>query len=300
MIIHTTIGEPQTTGHLSAPTTNPAANPAANSASGGLAADSLAISRLVPQRRPDHLLVASLDVEWSKNYRIKNGNVPFCWSITWLQLPPAPAPAPRTFACTSAYVSAAGQTQELIDSADTAIGAMLTHADVITGHQVSSDLAILRNASTRPLEHVQALRERWHTRKAAPVQPPVPAPPPGHCPGAGPQVIDSRYDVDTMVVGTSRRLVDVCTELDLDVTQPELARHSMTALHRIWLNDRDSSARERITVLNLRHGLSAAYVAGLAGGYLHWSAPLNINQVLHDQLRGRFDWLATPTFQRLL
>jgi len=29
-------------------------------------------------------LLASLDVEWQKNYRITNGNRAFCYSVTWL------------------------------------------------------------------------------------------------------------------------------------------------------------------------------------------------------------------------
>lgn len=50
--------------------------------------------------------------------------------------------------------------------------------------------------------------------------------------------------------------VDVCAELRLDVTQPELRGSSMTALHRRWPQDGDVAAREKITVLNLRHSLS--------------------------------------------
>lgn len=42
--------------------------------------------------------------------------------------------------------------------------------------------------------------------------------------------------------GASRRLVDVRGELRLDVTQPELARKSMTALHRDWLERGDTEA----------------------------------------------------------
>jgi hypothetical protein len=44
----------------------------------------------------------------------------------------------------------------------------------------------------------------------------------------------------------------VCAELKLDVSQPELAGRSMTALHRDWLTRDDTQARERVTVLNLR------------------------------------------------
>ncbi|MDL4770702.1 hypothetical protein [Actinomadura xylanilytica] len=240
-------------------------------------------------QRDGHLLAASLDVEWTKNYRIPDGNVPFCWSITWLHLPKTPSPPPEEFAFTSFYVSGPGQTQELIHSADQAITTMLEKADLIIGHQVSSDLAILRNASERPLASVQALRERWHDRKNTPAL-------------AKRTVVDSRYDVGNVLAGTSRRLVDVCGELALDVTQPELARQSMTALHRDgWLGDQDPEARERITVLNLRHGLSAAYVAARATGRLHWTGTVNVNRILHDQLTGHgIDWPKSPTFQALL
>ncbi|WP_433145195.1 hypothetical protein ACQPZ8_01650 [Actinomadura nitritigenes] len=246
------------------------------------------IHRTPSATRRDGRLLASLDVEWTKNYRIKNGNVPFCWSITWIRLPATPGPPPEEFAFTSAYASG-GETQDLIDSADEAIAAMLESADVIIGHQVSSDLAILRNASKRPLLSVETLRDRWHSRKTDPDL-------------RERTVLDSRYDVGDIVTGPSRRLVDVCGELDLDVTQPELVRHSMTALHRDhWLARGDDEARERITVLNLRHGLSAAYVAARAAGHLHWETPLNLNRALHTQLAGHdIGWLRSPTFQALL
>src|SRR6266699_2883722 len=43
-------------------------------------------SRAAPARAPGTLLVAAIDVEWSKNYRIRGGNVPFCYSVVWLAL----------------------------------------------------------------------------------------------------------------------------------------------------------------------------------------------------------------------
>jgi len=241
---------------------------------------------IAPAPRPGYSLVASLDVEWTKNYRIKNGNVPFCWSITWLQIPKScNSSLPLGFSFTSAYVSDSDETQSLIKAADAEIGLILNQADLIIGHQVSSDLAVLCNASQDPLSEVQRLRGRWHRRREA---------------ASGPVVIDSRYDVDKILTGTSRRLVDVCTELNLDVTQPELASTSMTALHRVWLTRADPSARERITVLNLRHGLSAAYVALRSVGFARWNSQVNVNRVLDRQLEGRFAWLKSPVFRRLV
>lgn len=103
-----------------------------------------------------------------------------------------------------------------------------------------------------------------------------------------------------MLFGRSRRLVDVCGELDLDVTQPELARKSMTALHRDWLTNRDVEARERITVLNLRHSLSTALVGLRAAGELTWPKPVNVNTMVATALAGRLGWLDHPTFRALL
>jgi hypothetical protein len=240
----------------------------------------------VPARRPGYKLVASLDVEWTKNYRIKNGNVPFCWSVTWLQVSEDCSSAlPLDFSFTSAYVTDNNETQSLIRAADAEIALILNRADLIIGHQVSSDLAVLCNASQHPLPQVQQLRGYWHGRREA---------------ASGPVVIDSRYDAGSVLTGTSRRLVDVCAELNLDVTQPELICTSMTALHRVWLTRSDASARERITILNLRHGLSAAYVALRSVGLARWDSRVNVNHVLDRQLDGQFVWLESPAFRRLV
>ena len=117
--------------------------------------------------------------------------------------------------------------------------------------------------------------------------------------GTDRRIIDTRFDAGHVLVNTSRRLVDVCGELALDVTQPELARKSMTALHRDWLDRADIEARERVTVLNLRHSLSTAYVAMRAAGPLTWRAPLNVNAMPATGLRGRLGWLDHPTLRAL-
>jgi hypothetical protein len=53
----------------------------------------------------------------------------------------------------------------------------------------------------------------------------------------------------------------------------------MTALHRRWLDTGDVTAREKISVLNLRRSLSTALATGL------------------DEA---FGWLASPEFTALL
>ena len=64
----------------------------------------------VPARSPDSRLLASLDVEWQKNYRIKNGNRAFCYSVTWLTLPTTAAAIDGlTFAYTTVYLDPADE-----------------------------------------------------------------------------------------------------------------------------------------------------------------------------------------------
>jgi hypothetical protein len=41
---------------------------------------------VVPVAPAGTLLAAAIDVEWSKNYRVSDGNVPFCYSVAWLAL----------------------------------------------------------------------------------------------------------------------------------------------------------------------------------------------------------------------
>jgi hypothetical protein len=231
-----------------------------------------------------------MDVEWTKNYRVRNGNIPFCYSLVTIAIPahPADQPVPTedlTVEFTSAYVQHADETQALIHRADADLNRALGRVRYLVGHQLSSDLAILTNAATSPLPAVTRARTAWAARHQPAVN--------------GSTILDTRYDTDTVLRCTSRRLVDVCTDLGLDVTQPEL-RGSMTAMHRTWLATGDPELRERLTVLNLRHSLSTALVALYALGMVRWPPGLNVNRVLYQHLVGRYAWLDSPTFQRLL
>jgi len=138
----------------------------------------------------------------------------------------------------------------------------------------------------RPAPGVNAARAAWRQRRQA---------------GEGaPRILDTRYDAGHVLTGTSRRLVDVCADLHLEVTQPELRGISMTALHRRWLETGDVTAREKITVLNLRHSLSTALVAARAAGLGDWAPGLNVSRLLACELGGAFGYLATPVFTALL
>lgn len=242
-----------------------------------------------PRRPAGTRLWASIDVEWTKNYRIKNGNRPFNYSVVYLAIPDTDRPvdlADIPFTFTSVYLDAQDETAQLLVAADAEVRTAFRVADHVTGHQFTSDLAVLANAAEDVLPAVNAAWENWRSRREQPVD--------------ERQIIDTRYDTDHVVGCTSRRLVDVCADLGLDVTQPELRGTSMTAVHRAWLERGDPEMRERVTVLNLRHSLSTALVALYAAGRVCWDAPFNVNRLLANQLEDRFDWLNHPTFTNLL
>lgn len=244
-------------------------------------------SCLAPQCPPGMRLLAAIDVEWSKNYRIRGGNVPFCYSVAWLALPASGTSSgldTARFWYASVYVENSGERGDLVASADAALACLMKDASLITGHQLCSDLGILATATRPPA--VMAASAAWRQRRQET--------------SGQPRFLGTRYDAGHILACQSRRLVDVCADLRLDVTQPELRGTSMTALHRRWLQAGDIAAREKITVLNLRHSLSTALVAARAAGLAHWQPGLNVNQLLARQLGSAFGWLAHPVFTALL
>ena len=243
----------------------------------------------IPAASPAASILAAVDVEWSKNYRVPDGNVPFCYSVIWLAVPGTAAPVDlgqAVFSYTSVYVEDPAETQDLVSSADRSLADVLGRAGLIAGHQLCSDLAVLARTAARPLPAVAEMRAIWRQRQDRQM--------------ARPAVIDTRYDIGDLLTGTSRRLVDVCGDLRLEVTQPELRGISMTALHRRWTDAGDVRAREKISVLNLRHSLSTALAALYAAGNGRWDPGLNVNQMLAAGLGGAFGWTADPAFTALL
>ncbi|MET7520427.1 hypothetical protein ABZS88_45300, partial [Streptomyces sp. NPDC005480] len=104
---------------------------------------------------------------------------------------------------------------------------------IITGHQFCADLSVLEaNAPQDVLPALHDAREHWRQRRDA-------EPETSH-------YLDTRYDAGHLLANTSRRLVDVCTELGLDVTQPELRNTSMPAWHRRWIENAEPEGRERV------------------------------------------------------
>lgn len=179
-----------------------------------------------PARRSGVIRIASIDAEWLKNYKVKNGQRPFCYSVVWLDLPASGGAdlADVPFEWTSVYIEEPGEMGTLIQHAADTLTAAADTAHIITGHQFSSDLAVLEaHAPEDAVKAVRDARSQWKKRRDANRE--------------SSYYLDTRYDAGHLLTGTSRRLVDVCTELGLDVTQPELLKVTMPAWHRRWLDD---------------------------------------------------------------
>jgi len=148
-----------------------------------------------PACAPGTLIAAAIDVEWSKNYRVRGGNVPFCYSVTWLTLPREHTrPGMAGFWYTCVYVQDTSETGDLVASADRALRHVLDQAGLIAGHQLSSDLAVLAATARAPHPGITAAQAAWRHRRQ-------------HEPG-GLRLLDTRYDAGHILRCASRRLVD--------------------------------------------------------------------------------------------
>lgn len=229
-------------------------------------------------------ILTSFDVEWTKNYRVKNGNVPFCYSFVYLVLPDADTLLQEDqveFGFKSVYAEKIEETQPLIQATDADLGQALQHARVITGHQLSSDLSVLVNAAQSEPPNIVAAREAWHARKTET--------------RSSPRIFDTRYDMEQFFSCASRRLVDVCADLALQVQQPEI-KGSMTAMHRTYLSNGNEELRERIAVLNIRHSLSQGLLALYGTGHCTLPDRINVNRVMQANMWDCFAYMNSSTF----
>jgi hypothetical protein len=153
---------------------------------------------------------------------------------------------------------------------------------VLTVHQLSSDLSVVRAVAETELAGIEGAYKLWQARRSD-----------------GKRVFDTRYDVDHLPLGTSRRLVDICGDLTLDVMQPELARGSMTTLQQQFLEHRSELVREQLLTLNVRHSLSTALVACLGLGLVS-PGSRNVNDLLSQEMWDLVDYVRSDHFKPLL
>lgn len=236
------------------------------------------------------------DAEWTKNYKIKNGNVPFCFSVITVDDKELSFSKLKKgnikFKYIQYYCENREDFKELVMKADFWFDKILKVLDnsVLCGHQISSDFSVLYNIGVANdmelLIHIERMREEWRKRKE----------------NISVHVMDTRYDIDQKFLGKSRRLVDMCNDFELDVTQPELKKSSMTKLQNIFYETKDEEIYERISVMNLRHSLCAVILYWLNGKIdnAEQRKPININKIVYNCLKSDFSWVTSKEFSVLL
>lgn len=241
--------------------------------------------------RPGRLgnLLVGFDLEWTKNYRVKNGNRPFCFSFVYVVDSPDGS-AQHRFGLDARYVETKKEIHNLVREVERLLSELrgMGKRVLLIGHQLSSDLGVLLQTAGRPVPMISSLRAAWHARKG---------------PAASQQpfrVFDTRYDMDSFFRERSRRLVDVCGECNLDVTQPELGNGSMTKMQRRYFETGNKDLMERLMTLNIRHSLSAVlvYLCGTRGAPSPHT--VNVNDILRANLASQVGYVNGRDFQHLL
>lgn len=245
------------------------------------------ILRTCPQLPPSSSsYIASVDVEWTKNYRIRNGNRPFCFSCVWVDVPAQKILASDStlrFHVYAAYVDRDNEVARLAGAAIGLLANVMSWGHVLVGHQLCSDLSVLARASRSRSTDIAKVRSAWARRRAEELG----------------RVFDTRFDMTSLPRCRSRRLVDVCEAVKLGVAQPEI-RGSMTAMQREYTKSGDRDIRERLTVMNIRHALSAALLYLWSSERLVWQHTLNVNRIIHANLTGRVEYVGSRDFAALL
>jgi hypothetical protein len=237
-------------------------------------------------------LVISFDLEWTKNYRVKNGNRPFCFSFVFFpeDMNLDMIEKQLEFGFYLCYAENEKDTDALIQEADRILGQFFEYPSTITivGHQLSSDISIILNfPQGKQKNNFARLKNLWQTRKQTPLE------------KKNIVVFDSRYDLEALLKKKSRRLVDVCEECRLDVAQPEL-RLSMTKMQNDFYVSGNKMIMEKLSVLNIRHSLSAAVLFLMQKSGRKARKNVNVNRILRRNLTDQFEYVRGGSFKKLL
>lgn len=236
------------------------------------------------------------DAEWVKNYKVKNGNIPFCFSLVAVEkeymemkrLEEGKLP----FRYIQLYTEDREETVSLIKSAENCAENVekALKTCVLCGHQMTSDLSVLINMGhalhINEVDKLVMLQQSWHVRKQDQYS----------------KILDTRYDIQRPFMRKSRRLVDICEDFNLNVIQPELKNTSMTKLQNLFWESKDLLLYERIAVMNIRHSLCSVILAWLDEqiSYGRSVLPINVNKTIHYNLKDDFAWIHSDIFKELI
>ncbi len=228
--------------------------------------------------------IVSFDVEWTKNYRIKKGNKSFCFSLVFFDnfSKKLVKEEDIRFGFQMAYAQNLLEIKKITTLAEEKLSFFLKNNFLFIGHQLCSDLSVLRAYGSQSHNLIK-LQKIWKRRKS-----------PNYS-----RLFDSRFDIKTLK-NKSRRLVDVCEELNLIVTQPELKGSSMTSMQNNFYNTKEKLLYEKIAVLNIRHSLSTGLIYLLLTKKIKWLRKINVNQILYNNIKDDFSYINSPEFIQLL
>jgi len=237
--------------------------------------------------------VCSFDLEWTKNYKISNGSRPFCYSFVSLKYDKNKKEKifdnEISFSVLAGYVSNGADEAALISDIEGEFKNVIRNNDIIVGHQLTSDLSVIASRAQQDIASVNHVYDLWRTRNYPLLNEDRTAP----------RVFDTRYDAGHILTGKSRRLVDVCEEISLAVSQPELVG-SMTKMQNKYLESGDVFIMERLATMNIRHSLSAALVCLYSQGYVHWDGIFNVNVAIRNNLSKTINYIDSDEFAKLL
>jgi hypothetical protein len=235
-------------------------------------------------------LILGLDVEWTKNYQVKNGNKAFCFSVVSVAVEEPCSirnlEQDLTFGFHLQYVESEDESRQLCHNANTYLHRFLSQKPLVVGHQFSTDISVLLACGSGcELKVIELLQHEWRTRQHEKADRAF-------------SVFDTRYDLSTSKSADSNKLVNVCREWKLAVEQPEI-KGSMTLMQRNYYASHSSLILEKIAVMNIRHSLSSIllylfHLYGQPTGFV------NINTILHRNIHNHFEYVNSPMFHELL
>jgi len=227
--------------------------------------------------------VVMLDVEWTKNYRIKNGNKPFCYSLVFFGAPLKKVVKEKdiSFGFKMKYAKSLSEIKNLPALLEKDLSFFLKNKYTLVGHQLCSDICVLKAVDSIN-QNLINLQKEWKERRLS-----------KHS-----RIFDTRFDLE-ILKNKSRRLVDVCSELNLDVSQPELKK-SMTLMQNKFYETKEKELYEKIAVLNIRHSLSSGLIYLLSNNEIKWLNKLNVNKIIFNNIKKHFSYVNSSEFNRLL
>lgn len=195
--------------------------------------------------------IVSVDTEWAKNWSATEKFVPFCAAVHVLYPPESPLIFDIENWAMDAELYFRSQNESASDYAlavDKMVGRYIRPQTVFVGHQLSSDLHMLRKIAQRPLKTVDAILAGFASRRHSKTN-------------ARLVVRDTRYDIRNRMTGDGgEKLRNVSLRLRIFAVQNELMSTSLTRLYNEYVRDGDRLKLEKLMVLNWRHAFQTALV----------------------------------------